>query len=220
MVKRTNQSQRVDFPAGVKRSGFYSGSAVGHPWGEFFDPSRGGQEHTQVWWVSYDLPGGARAHVCLTEEGLVSVSLSGKMTTRALQTIPLGALRRDAALEVERAARRAPDDDAVWTNYRRRALRAASAARPERGRRLPDRFYAGLGARYVELALTSSKPTTALAAELTQEKGEDVSVATVRDQLAEARRRELLSGAENGRAGGRLTEKGTAALESNDEEGS
>lgn len=62
-------------------------------------------------------------------------------------------------------------------------------------------YLARLAARYVVLCAESGTPTKVLAKELC------ISVATVRDQLGEARYKLLLTHPGSGRAGGELTQK-------------
>jgi hypothetical protein len=73
----------------------------------------------------------------------------------------------------------------------------------------PDRFYAELAARYVAAMETGSKaPVAAVAKKL----GHGYTPEYVRDALHRARTRGLLTRPPQGRAGGRLTDKGREAL--------
>jgi hypothetical protein len=73
-----------------------------------------------------------------------------------------------------------------------------------------DKFYAEIAARYVEEVATGNAPLKRLA------EREHFDESTVRAFLNKARRRGLLTAAPPGRAGGRLTPKALALLESVD----
>jgi hypothetical protein len=77
----------------------------------------------------------------------------------------------------------------------------------------PDVFYAELAKKYVELLEGTSTPTKDLAERL------GYSPSSVRDFLHQARRRELLSPAVKGMAGGELTNKAMWLLAAKGEEG-
>ena len=69
-----------------------------------------------------------------------------------------------------------------------------------------DLFYARAAARYVELLVTSSSPTTDLGREM------DLRPTQARDLLHQARQRELLTASAKGKAGGELTKKALRLL--------
>lgn len=87
-----------------------------------------------------------------------------------------------------------------------------SNRRPGRKGR-PDVFYAELAKQYVEVSTVSSTPTKDLAERL------GYSPSSVRDFLHQARRRDLLSPAVKGMAGGELTNKAMWLLAAKGEEG-
>jgi hypothetical protein len=94
---------------------------------------------------------------------------------------------------------------------------AKSIKAPRRvGRRgRPDSYYAKLAAEYVAAIESGSpRPVAAVAKKL----GRGYTVEYVRDALYRARSRGLLTGPPRGRVGGRLTDKGRAALTEQGEE--
>lgn len=136
------------------------------------------------------------------------------LTARELRAFPLGELQafavRDFRKTMEQpwAAERASSGRSHDERFRVWARAAADTPRPGRRGR-PDVFYAAVAARYVVLLGTGREVAT-LADEL------GYNAESVRGFLYEARRRELLTSAPKGRAGGTLTPKAIALLEEAD----
>jgi hypothetical protein len=123
------------------------------------------------------------------------------LTKRFLNGIPFETALPAARAAVERAATRRlrPGDLSAMLKWAPR--------RPGRRGR-PDLFYAGFAWRYVMLLGDgSTNPVRDLAAEL-RAFGHDYTDTQVRDYIAEARRRGLLTKSGRGRSGGQLTERG------------
>lgn len=118
-------------------------------------------------------------------------SLCTGVTSTALRALPLAAMER--SLFQGRTPHVEPD---------RRAWDVARPGRPGR----PDRDYALVAARYVNL-LHVMHPTKTLASEL------EITPTQLRNVLTEARRRDLLTPARVGRAGGQLTAKAARLLD-------
>lgn len=139
------------------------------------------------------------------------------LTRRLLREVPFGKLEREARAWLREAGGGVREVDAATLDPELREnlatglsqLRAwsASASRPGRAGR-SDQYYAGLASAYVNLVEAGSdRPNACLASEYS------LNVQTVTSQLAEARRRGLLSKPPTpGCAGGDLTDKGKAAL--------
>jgi hypothetical protein len=122
------------------------------------------------------------------------------ITSRRVRELPVGALHLAAQAAARQAGRLlgatvdAPDWPAVFRAERRPG---------RRGR--PDVFYAGLSAEYVGL-LDTTRPVATMA----ERRG--ISASQVRNLLAEARRRDLLTHPGQGRARGALTDRAVALL--------
>lgn len=130
-----------------------------------------------------------------------------------IRALPIGEMARVARMAIAEAAAGGAE------NLRRSGLgapepwdsvveRFRAVRRPGRAGR-PDRDYAALAQRYVEL-ITAAATVGDLADEM------NLSESTVRNQLVEARKRGLLTAPPRGRAGGELTERARALLESGD----
>ena len=125
----------------------------------------------------------------------------GGMTGRLLRKLnPSG-----TAVSARDALSRLPAREAErWYGFR-----AKSRPRPRRPGRPghSDRFYAELAAEYVDLCRAGiDKPVVAMA------KSRNDTEVYIRDAIHVARKRELLTPSPPGKAGGQLTDKGTAAL--------
>jgi len=132
------------------------------------------------------------------------------ISARLLRRVPFGELERVArhSLRWELAVRwhhEHPDVRASLGDGGQR-LRSSLAAAQRPGRRgRDDAAYASLANEYVK-RLSSATPVKDLAAEL------DYSDDRVRNMLAEARRRKLLTRPSPGKSGGQLTDKAIALL--------
>jgi hypothetical protein len=151
----------------------------------------------------------ARIDVDLTT-GVKAFSLSphpsettvGVLTARMLRDFPFGQLER----------MQQQDALAIVANVPGAVLsaRLVSMRRPARAGH-PDREYAELARRYVEL-VPGGRPITDLAAQLGR------SRTTVRNLIAEARNRCFLTGSQHGKAGGQLTDKARRLLAADKED--
>lgn len=112
------------------------------------------------------------------------------VTSRLLRDLPLGAIADDL-----RNRLRAEGFDDVADYFR-----MASVERRPGRRRQPDEFYAQVAAAYIRALEAGSRSPARDIAE-----AESYSVSQVNNWIHEARRRELLTSAPPGRAGGELT---------------
>lgn len=123
---------------------------------------------------------------------MIGPTPEGGITAEVLRSIPLAKLR-NVLLEDPRLR------EILGAAYGSEHVAALEAARrPGRAGR-EDVFYAGWAAEYVDAAAGSSRPNVLLA----QRHGLEAS--TVREFIAEARRRKLLTTGSLGKAGGSLT---------------
>jgi hypothetical protein len=128
---------------------------------------------------------------------MIGPTPEGGMTAEVLRSVPLAKLR-NMLLEHPRAR------EMLSATYGSEHVAALEAARrPGRAGR-DDVFYAGWAAEYVDAG--SSKPN----AKLAERHGLDV--ATIREFVHEARRRDLLTKGVPGKAGGALTPKAKKLL--------
>jgi hypothetical protein len=141
---------------------------------------------------------GVRVILSVEDGRVTSYLIEGQVSARAFQRIPLRTLEREAVKQVAAEGR---GDWGERPDFI--CAKAATLVPPGDTKEGPLVL---LAVRYLELCLDSGAPTKALAKELHQ------SVGTVRDQLAEARRRGLLLSAGPGRPGGELTTKATKML--------
>lgn len=175
---------------------------------------------------SLDATPGARVTLCVDEGRTVGVVLSGEISTRALHRIPLRTVERfglaylrhwaaenrtpayleSISLEVGKPQEGIAAELEPMTQALEKATRLVEAPGGSR-----ERHLAGLAARYVILCGETGSPTKALATERI------MSAATVRDQLARARDKGLLTKPGSGRAGGELTPKAKALLAADEE---
>ena len=127
------------------------------------------------------------------------------VTTRMLRRIPLDELRLAAWKHVRKTIAVGPG---AWSRtnvyFRGWARDVETVPRPGRAGRA-DLAYAQAASAYVK-ALVGKTPTKTLAADMA------LSESQVRNVLHEARRRDLLTAAPRGRAGGELTEKARRVL--------
>jgi hypothetical protein len=123
---------------------------------------------------------------------------AGGLTARMLRELKPGAAVAEAYAEMGLDADRPP---------RRFAKARKQPTRPGRRGR-DDSFYANIAWEYVRALTARSRHPVADTAEVLRKNDLHYSDAYVRDAIAEARRRGLLTPARRGRAGGRLTEKG------------
>lgn len=123
----------------------------------------------------------------------------GGITQQVLRRLPLQAIKDDLG----RSVKFAKGGDLLLDRFAgpdaARAMRRQAAQHPRRAGR-DDRYYAEIAAAYVRECATSRSPVVDLARRLR------LASVTVRDAVAEARRRDLLTKAGKGRAGGELTE--------------
>jgi hypothetical protein len=113
------------------------------------------------------------------------------------------AMRRAGYGAVLDLADRILDDWAVATHFLGREWRRQTTRPGRRGR--PDLFYAEWAWRYVRALTNGPKPVASLVDDL-------YTAEAIRAYIHEARRRELLTASPRGKAGGELTEKGSATL--------
>jgi hypothetical protein len=126
---------------------------------------------------------------------------AGGLTARQLRRATLGELTRRVGLGLI---------GSIMTTMAPEATRTADddQAHPRPGRAgRDDHFYAVWAARYAERAAYTARPIADLAQQ------HDRPPARLREYIAEARRRQLLTGTTPGRSGGQLTDKARALLE-------
>jgi hypothetical protein len=126
---------------------------------------------------------------------------AGGLTARQLRRATLGDLTRDASVGLIGRIISAVAPEATPT-----ADDDQAHPRPGRAGR-DDHFYAVWAARYAERVAYTARPI----AELADEHGRPP--ARLREYIAEARRRGLLTATRRGRSGGQLTDKARALLE-------
>lgn len=155
----------------------------------------------------------AQVDICLEGGCMVGLVVTGALSARALQRVPLRSLERAAIASLramgDRRLRTVGGSVGTVADLLGPLLggRLERALGPEDG--IPDDRLVRLAvfaARYVDLCGTSPTPTKDLAAE------EELAPATVRDRLHQARRGGLLTSAGSGRAGGELTERARTIL--------
>jgi len=122
----------------------------------------------------------------------------GGLTARQLRAVRLGDLTREVTRGVIGQLLAALAPDSANDDY--------THPRPGRAGR-DDHFYAVWAARYVDQGAQSPRPIADLAAE------HDRPAGRIREYVAEARRRELLTPTRQGRSGGELTDKARTLLQ-------
>jgi len=165
--------------------------------------------------------------LCLDEGRMVGLVVRGAISARALRKIPVRSLERFAigVLRKWSDAYRSPwfsdtfknslpdGSDEFLRGFESKLQAYEAATRAPLGTGTSKEWnLAVLAARYVVLCAASPSPTKDLAAERC------MSVATVRDQLGEARRSGLLQYPGSGRAGGELTPQAVALLHAGEED--
>ena len=158
--------------------------------------------------------------LCLDEGRMVALVLRGDVSTRALREIPLRALERCALASLKKSVEYERNDEGRLPRPPHIASSDAQMADTfEQASKVPaargatrERYLAELAQDYVVLCMTSGSPTKVLADERI------TSPATIRDHLAEARKRKLLTKPAPGRAGGELTPKAMVLLSRHEKE--
>lgn len=132
------------------------------------------------------------------------------LTARGLRQIPLGKhlrLAQKEAAQEERMFESAPP------SFQRFAWPLERDRRRPGPKGWPDQHYAKIAAAYVDALAGGSRRPVNDATEFLKKQGLPYSKDRIRDAVSEARRRGLLTPAQRGRAGGRLTDRAQKLLE-------